>query len=239
MDHKKQKNREYSRKYRLKQLERNAEKFKRQRAIDVDNYRERIKSRNAELSKMKPRKSFIGTEDCVKKFYALEMISRYLPGKKDFVTVKEKGMSQQLQKQVMLMTLLEAHGEFEKMFPDRKISLSKFSKLRPKNIVLMCDAPLNSCCCIYCENMKLLFDSLKPYLQETYRSVSDFLSGLVCDSDNFSCMRNRCSSCSSPTLVLQEIIGSEKDSSPVKLFHWEKVEGFMQKTQLGGKFDKF
>lgn len=102
--------------------------------------------------------------DCVKKLYCLELISFHLPGKKDYVKIKIDGVATQIQKQVMIMTLAEAYKEFLKMFPDRQISLSKFTKLRPKNVVLMREALLNLCCCIYCENMKLLFEALKPFL---------------------------------------------------------------------------
>ena len=125
MDRIKELNRERSRRHRLKQLAINGEVFKQKCAAKTARYRERKELKKAEAKRKKPRKSFIGTEDCVKKFYELELISRCLPGKKDYVTVKVNGVSHQMQKQVMIMTLFEAHREFEKMFPDRPISASR------------------------------------------------------------------------------------------------------------------
>jgi len=221
MESKKLKNREYARKFRLKQLAMNSEKFKERRAADVEECRQRRKQKKADLKTVKPRKFFIGTEDCVRKFYELESVSRYLPGKKDYVTIKVNGKSKQIQKQVMMTTLLEAHQLFVKMFPDRQISYSKFKKLRPKNIVIMSKAPLNSCCCVYCENMKLNFDAVKPFLPECFRTVSMLLKEIVCNTENFSCMRGKCASCRDPADKLRRIVGSENLTRQAKIYHWE------------------
>lgn len=235
MDVKKSKQREYSRKYHLKQLTKNAVLYKAARAADQARCRERNRICEAEERRKKPKSSFVGTEDCVKKFYDLEMISRHLPGKKDYVTVKTDGASNQIQKQVMLMTLAEAHLEFKKMFPERSISFSKFAKLRPRNIVLMKDTPPNSCCCIYCENMKLLFDAIKPYLPAQINSLSSLVSSVVCGIENFLCMRGKCSSCCDLSATIKGLFSSENDSCNIKLMRWDKVEGFMQKMQLNGR----
>lgn len=234
MDSKIVKRREYSRNYRLKNLKTNAVHFKSIRAADQVRYKERKKLKEAEEKKKKPKKFFVGTEDCVEKFYNLEMITRKLPGKKDYVTVKVDGVSNQLQKQVMLMTLTEAHLEFKKMFPERSISFSKFAKLRPNNVVLINDTPPNSCCCIYCENMMLLFDAIKSYLPAHIKSISTLMISVVCDIDNFSCMRGTCESCCSVTSALEGLFDSDQGSA-IKLLRWEKVEGFLQKEHLNGE----
>lgn len=91
------------------------------------------------------------------------------------------------------------------MCPDRKISLSRFAKIRPSNVVLMKDTPLNSCCCIYCENMKLLFEALKPFLPDGINSLSLLSSRFVCNVENFSCMKGKCSSCPNLQAVLETI----------------------------------
>lgn len=235
MDSKIIKRREYSRKRRLKQLETNADHFKSVRAADQYRCYERKKLKEDEKNRKKPKRSFVGTEDCVKKFYGLELITRQLPGKKDFVTVKVDGVSNQVQKQVMLMTLAEAHLEFMKMFPERSISYSKFAKLRPKNVVLMNDTPPNSCCCIYCENMMLLFDAIKSHLPAQIKSISTLVSSVVCNIDNFPCMRGTCSSCCDVTSALEGLFDSDHGSSTIKLSRWDKVEGFMQKVHLSGR----
>lgn len=236
MDRKKEKNRQRQQKYRLKQLSQCPEVFKQKNAAKNARYREKKELERIEANKKKPKKNFIGTEVCVKKFYELELISRQLPGKKDYVTVKIDGVSHQIQKYVMLMTLTEAHQEFRKMFPDRPISLSKFTKLRPIHVVLVKDTPLNSCCCIYCENMKLLFAALKLFLPQQIQSLSSLLANLVCDTNNFLCMRGKCPSCSHLSQNLEQMFGNDNDSCLLKLSRWEKVDGFMQKMHLYGKF---
>lgn len=237
MDIKKLKQREYARKYYLKQMAINADSFKTTHAAEQARYRERKRTERPEDRKKKPRKLFVGTEDCVKKFYDLEFISRHLPGKKDYVTVKVDGTSHQIQKQVMLMTLTEAHLEFTKMFPDRPISFSKFAKLRPTNIVLMKDTPPNSCCCIYCENMKLLYEAIKPHLPSHINTIFTLLSSVACNIDNFLCMSGKCSTCSNLTATIEDFFETDLGSCSIKLFRWDKVEGFMQKMPHPGKLN--
>lgn len=86
----------------------------------------------------KIRKNFVGTPEAVSKFYVLDNISRQLRGNKNFVTIKNSnGEKEKIQKRTMLMTLSEAHEKFVEMFPAQPISLSKFSSLRPRNILVL------------------------------------------------------------------------------------------------------
>ena len=59
-------------------------------------------------------------------FYESDDISRVMPGKKDFVSVKKKGKRQHIQKRLVLSNLREVYREFKDRFPDGKIGFSKF-----------------------------------------------------------------------------------------------------------------
>ena len=60
------------------------------------------------------------------------MISRVMPGKKDFVPVTADGEKSHKQKRVILCNLKEAFVAFKEEHPDENIHFSKFAELRPK-----------------------------------------------------------------------------------------------------------
>lgn len=94
------------------------------------------------VPKLKPRKSFLGTSEMVRNFFHLDNVSRQLPGKRDFITIKDEfGTKQKIQKRLMLMAVEEARKEFTNMFPDRSISSSKFHSLRPAHVIIMSKSP--------------------------------------------------------------------------------------------------
>ena len=76
------------------------------------------------------------TVDIVCAFYESDDISRVMPGKKDFVSVKKEGKRQHIQKRLVLSNLKEVYHEFKERFPDKKIGFSKFADLRPKHCIL-------------------------------------------------------------------------------------------------------
>ena len=48
-----------------------------------------------------------------------------MPGKKDFVSVKQEGKRLHVQKRLVLSNLREVYCEFKRQFPDHKIGFSK------------------------------------------------------------------------------------------------------------------
>ena len=86
-------------------------------------------------------------------FYESDDISCVMPGKKDFVSVKER-KRQYFQKRLVLSNLRGVYHEFKERFPDHKIG---FSELRPKHCVL---AGTNGthlvCVCTIHHNVKLM-----------------------------------------------------------------------------------
>lgn len=61
------------------------------------------------------------TIQLVKDMFRCEEISRIMPGKKDFVTIRENGTKSQVQKRLLLVTLNEAYQLFKEKFPDVKV----------------------------------------------------------------------------------------------------------------------
>ena len=86
-------------------------------------------------------------------FYVQDSISRQSPGKRDFVVSWKNGKKEHLQKRHLLFSLREAHALFLKENPEVKIGLSKFSSLRPLNVLL---SSLCSSLCVCVNIMRTL-----------------------------------------------------------------------------------
>ena len=77
-----------------------------------------------------------------------------MPGKKDFVSVKQEGKHLHVQKRLVLSNLREVYCEFERQFPDHKIGFSKFAELRSKHCILAGASGTHSVCvCAQCIKM--------------------------------------------------------------------------------------
>ena len=78
------------------------------------------------------------SEHCM--FYKSDDISRVMPGKKHFVSVKKDSKPQHIQKRLVLGNLKEVYREFKERFPHCKIGFSKFAELRPKHHCVLAGA---------------------------------------------------------------------------------------------------
>ena len=76
------------------------------------------------------------TVNLVKDFYEFDDISRILPGKKDFVSVRQDDLRVHVQKRLLLGNLKEVYQQFKKKHPIEKIGFSKFAELYPQHCVL-------------------------------------------------------------------------------------------------------
>lgn len=180
------------------------------------------------------RKSLIGVVEHVNSFYESEAISRPMPGKSDFVNIKNSnGAKEQLQMRLMTITLAEAFQKFKVLYPEDQISPSKFYKLRPKHVVIMSKTPHNLCCCQHCENMKFIFDSLSPFIRTDVETIEDLMIKLVCCRDNFSCMSETCQECKNT--AIDDFFLSSSHEKLVRIQRWELVDNFMQKKLLTDK----
>ena len=91
-------------------------------------------------------------------FYESDDISRTMPGKKDFVSVRQEGKRIYVQKRLVLSNLKEVYHAFKDTFPSFKIGFSKFAELRPPHCVLAGASGTPSVCvCTIHQNVKLMF----------------------------------------------------------------------------------
>ena len=94
---------------------------------------------------------------CCRKQYESDDISRVMPGKKDFVSVKKEGKRVHVQKRLVLSNLREVYHEFKEKLPDQKIGFSKFAELRPKHCILAGASGTHAVCvCTIHQNVKLM-----------------------------------------------------------------------------------
>ena len=90
-------------------------------------------------------------------FYESDDISRVMPGKKDFISVKKEGKREHIQKRLILSNLRGVYREFKEKYPDHKTGFSKFAELRPKHCVLAGASGTHSVCvCTIHQNVKLM-----------------------------------------------------------------------------------
>ena len=133
----------------------------------------------------------------------------------------KNGKKEHLQKRHLLFSLREAHALFLKENPEVKIGLSKFSSLRPLNVLLSSEIPRNVCLCQYHENIKLICDCLKKEIPEFPNYSGDFVENFVCSSDSEACMFGRCAKCPDWLKTITEEVDLE---GPATWYEWKRVE---------------
>ena len=108
----------------------------RKRKAVVDLCDRNLKQRKEQEKDRKKRcDAFTGEVKMVQNFYARDDISRMLPGKKDYVSVKQAdGKREHRQKGVLLLKIGEAHKLFKEE-SSVKIGKSKFAELRPPQVL--------------------------------------------------------------------------------------------------------
>lgn len=159
----------------------------------------------------------------VESFYERIDVSQQLPGKRDIKRIKQAdGTVKEVQKRIMLLTLTEAFKEFKKLYPDEVIGKSKFFQLKPIYIAYVHDMKHNGCLCKTCENMKLLFCSLRPMLiddfKETVVKASDVIDSLLCDN----CDSKSCEICEGNMNLFKEMFQNVPSDKLVELIQWRQ-----------------
>ena len=85
--------------------------------------------------------------------------------KQSFVTIwSSAGDRVKLRKHYMNMYLREAHWLFCNLGEENEISFAQFCKIRPPNVLLLQETPMDQCKCIIHENFFLKLEALGvPY----------------------------------------------------------------------------
>ncbi len=88
-------------------------------------------------------------------FYESDSSSRMMPGKKDFISVKQAHGREQVQKRLILCNLKELYQLFKDEHPNERIGFSRFADLRPKKYCVLAGAH-SLCVCTIHQNVKLM-----------------------------------------------------------------------------------
>ena len=139
--------------------------------------------------------------DLVQSFYESDDISRMMPGKKDYVSVRQGEKRVHVQKRLVLCNLREVYQIFKEKFPTKIIGFSKFAELRPKHCILAGASGTHAVCvCTIHQNVKLMMlggkvarltaDDDVPLLTYEY-----CLARMICNPPQPSCYFSACCSC--------------------------------------------
>ena len=102
------------------------------------------------------------TADLVCVFYESDDVSRIMPGKKDFVSVKQGEQHVHIQKRLVLSNLREVYQLFKDEFPTETVGFSKFADFQPKHCILAGASGTHSVCvCTIHQNVKLMMLGVK------------------------------------------------------------------------------
>ena len=126
------------------------------------------------------------TVDLIKNFYESDDISRAMPGKKDFISVREGEKRVHVQKRLILSNLKEAYLVFKDQYPNEKVGFSKFAEHRPRYCVLAGASGTHcTCVCTIHQNVKLMIQGVifqqeeLPLTNIAYHRYSTILHHLV------------------------------------------------------------
>lgn len=102
-----------------------------------------------------------------------------MPGKKDFISIREDGKRIHLQKRLVLSNLKEIYVAFKQKFPDCKVGFSKFAELRPKQCILAGASGTHTVCvCTIHQNVKLMMNVINLPNIPTYQHC---LARIICN----------------------------------------------------------
>lgn len=145
----------------------------------------------------------------VREFYECDLISRMMPGQKDYVSVKDlSGNRIQKQKRLILCNLKEAYALFKQKHTDNKIGFSKFAELRPKHCVLAGASGTHSVCvCTIHQNFKLMMIGGKiAELTATddvpLKTHKDCIALVICNPPQPACYLGDCKECEKADYIL-------------------------------------
>jgi len=166
------------------------------------------------------------TKNCVTQFYLRDDISRHFPGRKDVITTVVDGKKQKAAKRMLMYNLKEAHHIYQEENNENTVGLSKFCSLRPTEVYLVSSTSQVACCCPYCENIKLLFHSLKWKEVDgtTTKSPYELLTKVVCDPKNQFCMKGECTDCrlsKNITSYIEQLVDEDNEMVQIQVEQWD------------------
>lgn len=168
------------------------------------------------------------TVHLVHSFYQSDEVSRVMPGKKDYVSVRENEGRVHVQKRLVLCNLRELYTLFKDQNPSDHIGFSKFASLRPKHCVLAGASGTHTVCvCTYHQNVKLMI-----HAADLDKSHKHIIAQAVCNPPQPTCYLNKCTACPGTEMLRKSmtIHFENKAVDNVIYQQWVSVDRTTQET---------
>lgn len=154
-------------------------------------------------------------------FYNDDEMSSVMPGKKDFISLRnDDGSKVQVQKRLVLCNLKELHKIFKSRFPQIEIGFSSFASLRPKHCILAGGSGTHTVCvCSIHQNIKLMILGgklcrLTEGSNLPVGTYNDCLNAIVCEEPTTECYFNTCANCPGVKNIKQLLL-TEMDNNGI------------------------
>ena len=122
---------------------------------------------------------------------------------------------------------MDLYTQFQEKYPDFKLSMSKFSKLRPRQCILAGKGGThNVCVCSIHQNLKLKIYGIKKALKQkgvVYNERDkDLLETMVCIKPTSSCYLLECKKCPKSKIVLDKLkaMFEKNDITKIEFSQW-------------------
>lgn len=144
------------------------------------------------------------TKQRVQEFYLSPDVSREVPDKRAAIKVKENNKVRIVQRHNMTMTLADAHSVYQKLYPDDRIGLTSFTKLRPLQVKKVSETSRRTCLCQACCNAALKAEALKKFCAELHAkpevltAKQAVVDATICEYDEHpkaACLKRECKDC--------------------------------------------
>ncbi|CAM1301229.1 Uncharacterised protein r2_g1101 [Pycnogonum litorale] len=227
----------------------------------------RLVSEKGILASPNPRCGKSLSESIVQKvveFYKSEDVSR-MPGKKDFISVREGNTRYQRQKQLVLCNIKEAYQLFKERHLELKIGFSKFADLKPKECVLAGSPGTHSVCvCTIHQNLKLMMIGAKmreftadhpdtdtptcssdsteigQHFQTPLLNYRHCLAAIQCNPEQIKCHLGKCDQCPGTDELKNKLffVYDTKSVDEINYKQWSSTDRSTLSTTTD-KFDDF
>ena len=167
----------------------------------------------------------------VENFYEQDDISRQAPGKRDTIVVRIDVKKETRQRRHLFMTVAEAYKLFREKYPDECTGKSKFAELRPRNVHLSSDLPVNVCTCRYYQNFILLCETMHKNQGDFPLYSHNLPPSSVCNENSDDCWNNKCDECKGGKRFMEKFPLFDT-SVEVAWCRWEKKLMASGKEQL-------
>lgn len=167
------------------------------------------------------------TKSKVVKFFTSGEVSRCLPNKKDASKKKNEP------KFVMTVTIKEAYVMFKKEYPDAKVGLISFYKLKPKNVKKIAETNRRCCLCVTCCNVALKveaankFTTACPEIKNITKRIAANMTLCSYEGEfpNEDCLNQTCKKCG-PSKIKEYYEGliEEFGEKEIEYHRWERIK---------------